>query len=67
MKKIALTLVVLAVYSLTTTGCAALVVGYLVGDHMATEKRIEQCRSNLAAINQARIAKGEQPFPDQCK
>lgn len=51
----------------TTPGCAALVVGYLVGDHIASEKRIEQCRANITAINQARIAKGEQPFPDTCK
>ena len=62
-----LTLVATAALLTATPGCAALVVGYLVGDAIATDKRIEQCRSNLNAINQGRIAKGEQPFPDQCK
>lgn len=61
------TIAVLAAILTTTPGCAALVVGYLVGDAIATDKRIEQCRSNLRDINAARIAKGEQPFPDQCK
>lgn len=62
-----LTLAAAAALLTTAPGCAALVVGYLVGDAIATDKRIEQCRSNLNAINQGRIAKGEQPFPDQCK
>lgn len=62
-----LTIAALAAILTTTPGCAALVVGYLVGDAIATDKRIEQCRSNLRDINAARIAKGEQPFPDQCK
>ena len=62
-----LTIAALAAILTSTPGCAALVVGYLVGDAIATDKRIEQCRSNLRDINAARIAKGEQPFPDQCK
>lgn len=48
------------------TGCAALVVGYLVGDHMQRSKNTENCRVNMRTVNEARIAKGEQPFPDTC-
>lgn len=51
---------------LTTPGCGALVVGYLVGDAIQKNKAVETCRNNLNATNQARIAKGQEPFPDQC-
>jgi len=57
----------LAAVLATTPGCAALVVGYLVGDHIATEKRIEQCRANLKAINDQRLREGKDVYPDQCK
>ena len=58
--------VVLSAVSMSTSGCAALVVGYLVGDAMAKDKATATCRANVQTINAARIAKGEQPFPDQC-
>lgn len=50
----------------STPGCAALVVGYLVGKSMSDDKATATCRSNLQTINTARITKGEEPFPDQC-
>lgn len=48
------------------TGCAALVVGYLVGDAIQKSKNTENCRANMQTVNAARIAKGEEPFPDTC-
>lgn len=51
---------------LTLPGCGALVVGYLVGDAIQRDKAVATCRANLQATNQARIAKGQKPFPDQC-
>ena len=57
---------VLSAIAISTGGCGALVVGYLVGDAMAKDKATATCRANLQTINTARITKGEQPFPDQC-
>lgn len=60
--------VVLAALALPapTGGCAALVVGYLVGDHIQRSKNTENCRVNMRTVNEARIAKGQEPFPDTC-
>ena len=55
-----------ALILVTQTGCAALVVGYLVGDAIQRDKQTATCRSNLQTQNQARIAHGQEPFPDQC-
>jgi hypothetical protein len=60
------TIAVLSAIAMSTSACAALVVGYLVGDSMAKDKATATCRSNLQATNAARIAKGQDPFPDQC-
>ena len=61
------TIAVLTGILTTTPGCAAMVVGYLVGDAIATDKRIEQCRANLKAINDQRIARNQDVYPDTCK
>jgi len=61
------TIAALAAILTTTPGCAALVVGYLVGDAIASDKRIEQCRANLKAINDQRIARNQDVYPDTCK
>lgn len=58
--------VTLLACAMSTSGCAALVVGYLVGDGMARSDRIKACRTNLQTINTARMAKSQEPFPDQC-
>lgn len=55
-----------ACISVSTQGCAALVVGYLVGDAISKSKATDTCRANMQTTNQARIAKGQEPFPDQC-
>lgn len=60
------TIAVLAAVSTSTSGCGALLVGYLVGDAIQRNKATETCRSNLATTNQARIAKGLDAYPDQC-
>lgn len=52
--------------ALSTSGCGALIVGYLVGDAIQKSKSVDACRSTLQSANQARIAKGESPVPDQC-
>lgn len=62
----ALTVALLAGILTTTPGCAALVVGYLVGDAIQRDKAVATCRSNLQITNQARLAKGQDLFPDQC-
>lgn len=65
MKKFVIMLAVLGLM-IPLPGCGALVVGYLVGDAIQKNKAVETCRANLQATNQARIAKGQEPFPDQC-
>jgi hypothetical protein len=50
----------------TTPGCAVLLTGYLVGDAIATNKRVEECRSNLKITNEQRLREGKDLFPDQC-
>ena len=60
------TALALAGVLMSQTGCAVLLTGYLIGDSMARSKATETCRSNLAATNQARIAKGQEAIPDMC-
>jgi ribosomal protein S3 len=57
---------VLAGVALSTSGCAVLLTGYLIGDGIARSKAVETCRANLKTTNDARIHKGQEPFPDQC-
>ncbi len=65
MTRILLALALLSVMA-SQAGCAVLLTGYLIGDNMQRNKAIETCRANLTTTNNARIAKGEEPFPDQC-
>lgn len=65
MKRIAIALA-LASILLSQSGCAVLLTGYLIGEHQARSKATETCRTNLRTTNEARIAKGQEPFPDQC-
>jgi hypothetical protein len=46
-----------------TQGCAVLLAGYLAA---MTSKATDTCRANLKTVNDARIAKAQDPFPDQC-
>jgi hypothetical protein len=55
-----------AVVCITTQGCAALLLGYIVGSEIDKSKAVEQCRANMTTVNNARIARREEPFPDQC-
>lgn len=64
--KAVVTVAVLSGISMSTSGCGALVVGYLVADSINKDKATATCRANLQTLNQARIAKNEEPFPDQC-
>lgn len=48
------------------TGCAVLLTGYLIGDGIARSEKTKACRQNLQTTNQARLAKGLDPYPDQC-
>jgi len=48
------------------SGCAAVLLGYVVADGINKSKATETCRANLKTTNDARIAKGQEPFPDQC-
>lgn len=50
----------------TTPGCAAILLGYVVADGINRSKATETCRANLKTTNDARIAKGQDVFPDQC-
>jgi hypothetical protein len=47
-------------------GCGALLLGYIVGSEIDKSKAVEQCRNNLNNTNAARVARHEEPFPDQC-
>lgn len=60
------TFAALAVVLSTTPGCAVLLTGYLVGDAIATNKRVEECRNNLKITNEQRLRDGKDLFPDQC-
>jgi hypothetical protein len=60
------TIAAMVAIAMSTSGCGALLVGYLVGDAMQKSKATETCRANVATANQARITKGESPIPDQC-
>jgi hypothetical protein len=68
MTRLTRTAIVLAAFAgilATTPGCAVML-GYMIADHIQRDKATETCRTNLQTINQARIAKGQEPFPDQC-
>ena len=60
------TLAALAAVICTAPGCAVLLTGYLVGDAIATNKRVEECRNNLKITNEQRAREGKDLFPDQC-
>lgn len=60
------TAAVLAAVAVSTQGCAVLLTGYLIGDAVQRNEAVKTCRANLATQNQARIAHGQEPFPDQC-
>lgn len=49
-----------------TSGCALALTGYLIGDGIQRSKAADKCRSDLKTINDARIAKGQDAFPDTC-
>jgi hypothetical protein len=54
------------IIALSTSGCAALVAGYLIGDGMARSERTKACHDQINTINTARVSKGQEPWPDQC-
>ena len=58
--------VALAAVATSTSGCAAMVAGYLIGDGIAKSERTKACHDNLNTVNAARLAKGQESFPDQC-
>lgn len=60
-----LTLAVLAGILCTTPGCAV-ALGYVIATEIQRSEQAKACRSNLQTINTARLAKGEEAFPDQC-
>jgi hypothetical protein len=62
-----LTIAALAAILTSTNACGALVVGYLAGDAIASNKRVEACRENLRITNEQRLRDGKDLFPDQCK
>ena len=65
MKRLA-SVAALAAVATTQSGCAVLLTGYLVGDAIATNKRVEECRANLKITNEQRLKEGKDLFPDQC-
>lgn len=52
--------------AISTSGCAAILLGYVVADQMGKDKATASCRANLKTINDARIREGKDVFPDQC-
>jgi hypothetical protein len=56
----------LAGIAMSVSGCGPLLLGYIVGDSLQRDKQVATCRANVQTVNQARIAKGQEPFPDQC-
>lgn len=65
MKTLILAIALLGILG-STSGCAVLLTGYLVGDAMQKNKATETCRANLTATNNARVAKGQDVLPDMC-
>lgn len=61
-----LTVALLAGILTTTPGCAAMLLGYVIADGISRNKATETCRANLRTTNDARIAKGQDVFPDTC-
>lgn len=64
--KIVSTLALSIVLMGTLPGCAAVAVGYLVGDAIATNEKTKACRENLRIVNEQRLRDGKDLFPDQC-
>ncbi len=62
-----LILAVILSLPLPNAGCAALVVGYLVGDAIQRDKATETCRANLRITNEDRARRGLDLFPDTCR
>ena len=65
MKKVVIACALVGI-AINVSGCGPLLLGYLVGDAIQRDKATETCRANLQATNQARVAKGQDPYPDQC-
>jgi hypothetical protein len=59
-------LIAMSVIAVSTSGCGALLLGYLIGDGIARDNRVKACRENLQTVNASRLAKGQEAFPDQC-
>jgi hypothetical protein len=55
---------VLVGVAMSTSGCAAVLAGYLIGDGIQRSKQSDACHANIRETNTARIAKGQEPFPD---
>jgi hypothetical protein len=62
----ALLLALLSGIAVGTQGCAAVAVGYLIGDGIARSDKAKACRQNLQTVNADRLAHGKDAFPDQC-
>lgn len=52
--------------ALSTSGCGAIAVGYLIGDGVARHDHATVCHEQVQSINAVRMAKGQEPYPDQC-
>lgn len=61
-----ITIVALGGIAMSSTGCAAVVAGYLIGDGISRSKHHEDCEKNLQTTNAARVAKGLDAYPDTC-
>lgn len=48
-----------------TPGCAV-ALGYIIATEIQRSEQAKACRSNLQTINAARLAKGDEAFPDTC-
>lgn len=61
------TATVLAAFGILTTtpGCAVML-GYMIADHIQRDKQTETCRANLKITNEQRLREGKDLFPDQC-
>jgi hypothetical protein len=60
------TVALLGVVAMSTSGCAAALLGYVVADGINKNKQTENCRANLKTMNEERIAQHKDIFPDQC-
>jgi hypothetical protein len=60
------TVALLGIVAMSTSGCAAVLLGYVVADGINKSKATETCRANLKTTNDERIAQHKDIFPDQC-